>query len=153
MFNRSLSRIFKYYINISNIKSSIYLSIKSLDKNISPLTMYHCVFGNLSTFFSGISRFFGNSDGSLHMPGMLMGDFQQAYGNFPQLSISQPQGNCEGGYYNSSGSADKAIVGLNPPTDKNGSIFKDDEERDYFIQGAFLISLVIVLIIFVIWYA
>ncbi len=63
MFNRSLSSIFKYYTNISNIKSSIYLSIKSFNENISSLTMYHCVFSNFSTFYRGIGNSLGFSEG------------------------------------------------------------------------------------------
>ncbi len=113
-----------------------------VNTQICPFANMQSCFCHLSTFFSGIGGFSRNGNRILQV-------FRVFLGGLPQFSVSTHQSPCEHSDHSSSGSGNKSTMKLNPSTDKNGSIFKDNEERDQFSQGAFLI----LWIIFLIWYA
>jgi len=101
-------------------------------------------FESIGAFSGGIGSFLSNSNRRFHVFGLF-------FRGFPQISSGPPQNPCESRHYDSSRGADKTVMDLNPSGNRNDGFFKDDEERDYFIQGAFLIGWVILWIIFVIW--
>lgn len=69
-------------------------------------------------------------------------------GCFPQLSSSPPQCPSESCNDKGCGGGNKGIMDFNPFAYRNGSIFKDNEERDQFIQC----TIFLLWAIFLLWY-
>lgn len=119
------------YIFTIITKVSCLFNFNIFQKDESSLGGSQGIFSNLSTFFCGISSFLGDCEGSFHISGLFLG-------NFPQSSGSPPQSQCKSRDCNGGGGTDKIAMGFNPSADRYDCIFKDEKERDQFIQGALL---------------